>query len=121
MQRGLLPEGQRLTSAELFVELEGEKKGFEELEDDEIVSLVKPQGISKSDLEGEAKDIHEACNSSALQVVFYADQFEKHALGNSEKSTVEQILTLADVRRGMQRKPLSGMRQKDMRGVVAPV
>jgi hypothetical protein len=74
MQRGLLPEGQRLTSAEPFVEMEGEKKGFEELEDDEIVSLVKPQGISKSDSEGDAEDNHEACNSTASQVVFYADQ-----------------------------------------------
>jgi hypothetical protein len=55
MQRGLLPEGQQLISAKEFVELEGENEMFEELEDDEIVSLVKSQGIDKSDKSGRCR------------------------------------------------------------------
>jgi hypothetical protein len=74
---------------------------FEELEDDEIVSLVKSRGIDKSDSEEDAE--HEACNITASQAVFYAEQLEKYALGNPEKLTAEQSLTLADIRSGMQR------------------
>jgi hypothetical protein len=46
--------------------------------------------------------------------VFNAEQLEKYALGNPEKLTADQSLTLADIRRGMQRQQLSGMRQRDM-------
>jgi hypothetical protein len=94
MQRGLLPAGQQLVSAEEFVELEGENEVGEELEDDKIVSLVKSQGIDKSDSEEDAEDNYEACNITASQAVFYAEQLEKYALGNPEKFTVEQSLTL---------------------------
>jgi hypothetical protein len=78
MQRGLLPEGQQPISAEEFVELAGEDKVFEELEDDKIVSLVKTQGIDKSDSEQGAKDNYEACNITASQVVFFAEQLQMH-------------------------------------------
>jgi hypothetical protein len=44
-----------------------------------------------------------------------------NALGNPEKFAAEQSLTLADIRRGMQRQQLSGMRQRDMRNIFAPV
>jgi hypothetical protein len=44
---------------------------FEELEDDEIVSLVMPQGMDKSDSEEDAED---ACNVTASQAVFYVEQ-----------------------------------------------
>jgi hypothetical protein len=76
---------------------------FEELEDDEIESLVKSQGIDKSDSEEDAEDNHEACNITASQAVCHAEQFEKYALSNPEKFTAEQSLTLADIRRDMQR------------------
>jgi hypothetical protein len=39
----------------------------------------------------------------------------------AEKFTAEQSLTLADIRRGMHQKRLSGMRQRDMRDMLAPV
>jgi hypothetical protein len=103
MQRGLLPKGQQLISVEEFVELEGENEVLEELEDDKVVSLVKSQGIDKSDSEEDAEDNDEACNITASQAVFYAEQLGTHALGNPEKLTAEQSLTLADIRRGMQR------------------
>jgi hypothetical protein len=53
--------------------------------------------------------------------MFYAEQLEKYALGNPEKFTAEQSLTLADIRRGMQWQQLSGMQQRDMRDMFAPV
>jgi hypothetical protein len=55
MQRSLLSEGQQLISAEEFVEPEGQNEVFEELEVDEIVSLVKSQGTDKSDSEEDAE------------------------------------------------------------------
>jgi hypothetical protein len=70
----LLPEGQQLISAEEFFQLEGENEVFEELEDDEIVSLVKSQDIDKSDSEKDAEDNDEACNITASRAVFYAEQ-----------------------------------------------
>jgi hypothetical protein len=87
MKRGLLPKGQQLMSEEEFVELEGENEVFEELEDDEIVSLVKSQGIDKSDSEEDAEDNHEACNITASQAVFYAEQLE-----NMHQATLRSLL-----------------------------
>jgi hypothetical protein len=95
-------------------------KCFEELEVDEIVSPVKSQGIGKSDSEEDAEDNHAACNITASQAVFYAKKLEKYALRNPEKLTAEQSLTLADIRRGMQRQQLSGMRHRSMRDMFAP-
>jgi hypothetical protein len=63
---------------------------------------------------------HEACNTTASQAVFYAEQIEKYALGNPEKFTAEPSLTLADISRGMQWQQSSGMRQRDMRDMFAP-
>jgi hypothetical protein len=113
--------GQQLKSAEESVKLEGENEVFEELEDDEIVSLVKSQGIDKSDSEEDAEENCDACDITASQAVFYAKQLEKYALCNPEKFTAEQSLTLADIRRGMQRQQSSGTRQRDTRDMFAPV
>jgi hypothetical protein len=73
MQQGLLPKGQRLTSAERFCrELEGENEVFEDLGEDMIVSLVKPQAIDKSD-SGRSR-AYEACKIASSQAVLYARQ-----------------------------------------------
>jgi hypothetical protein len=110
MQRGLLPEGQRLTSAEEIVELEGENEVFEELEDVEIVSLQMSQGIDKTDSEEDAEANNEACNVTASQAVFYAQQLEMFTLGNPKMFTAEQSLAHANIRRDVKWRRLSGMR-----------
>jgi hypothetical protein len=110
VQRGLLPEGQELASAEDFVELEGESEVFEELADDEIVALVQSRDVDKPDSDEDELDEPLVSSVSMMQAVSYAEQLESFAFANPDMFNVEQMLLLGNIRRDLQQKRQAKMR-----------
>jgi hypothetical protein len=61
------------------------------------------------------------CTITTRQAVHFADQLEAFALCNPDVISVEHMLTLGRIKRELQQKQLSNLRQADIATMFAPM
>jgi hypothetical protein len=107
--------------ADQFVELEGENEVCHELDDREIVLLVKSEVVDDPDTDEDETDNRQECTITTRQAVHFADQLEAFALCNSDVISVEHMLTLGRITCELQQKQLFNLRQADIATIFAPM
>ena len=92
---------------------------LEELDNEQIVQLVKSQGEDEPDEEAEEDDDDTCvCDITIQQAVTHAEELERFALSNPEHLNAEIIATIGNARRELQKKAVASKKQSTLAGFL---